>query len=162
MTELLLRLGIAFAAGALMRMLQLFGLPWPLIWAVLGVAGGFLSWRLVASRLFVVLLIPAGYFVAFLNTQETAAAPAEDSLAWTLVWNAIQLFVPLALPALGSMVALKYEQRREEQKEPEITEESLLAEKIPQAPVELSYELEDLDPEKDAPEDARRNRPLPQ
>jgi len=135
-------------------MAQVFGVPWLLALPLLGVAGGFLSYRLQASRIFVVLTISAGHFCAYMVTRhpDTAAAPADNPSMWLLLGNAFQLFLPFLFPPLGSIIALQKEKREAKQKaeSEEITEESLLKEVTP--PVNpmsgFTYDLDNLDWEK--------------
>ncbi len=146
-----LRFGIALAAGAVVRMAQVFGVPWLLALPLLGVAGGFLSYRLQASRIFVVLAVSAGHFCAHMVTRhpDAAAAPADNPSMWMLLGNAFQLFLPFLFPPLGSIIALQKEKREAKQKAEaeEITEESLLREATGSAaPVSgFTYDLDNLD-----------------
>lgn len=145
--EVLIRIAIAAAAGALMRMLQVFGWPDALALGGMFVAGAVMSWRLEASRLFAVLAVSAGHLVAYLCTQNPAAAVVENPATATLIANAARLFLPVALPAAGSIVSLRIELRWQERRseEQELTEEALLAEKIPALDPVQSYIPPDLD-----------------
>jgi hypothetical protein len=147
---IVLRIGIAFAAGAAVRMLQAFDLmPTLLAMAGLALAGGAMSWRLDVWRVIVVLAVPFGYFVAFVKTMHSAAAvePASPPSIFLLAIEAARLFLPLAMPAFGSLLALKYEKHLDARKadETELTVESLLEEKIPKAQPELTYDSLDID-----------------
>jgi len=141
--DVILRLGIATAAGATMRMLMVVGVPWPIAFLGLIAVSAVVSWRLIASRVFAVLLISAGYFVTYLMTPtpEVVGVIEENPPIWELARNSMLLCLPFALPALGSMIALEVEKRLDKRaKDTEvITEESLLAERLP------SVEQEDLD-----------------
>lgn len=127
-------------------MLEALGLlPWVLSLLLLAAAGAALSWRQTVWRLFIVLGVVGGHFTTYLMTRRPPPGMIENPSMWSLITGGVQLFLPLAMPALGSMLALKFEQRQAARDEPELTEESLLAEKIPQAPPELSYDLQDVD-----------------
>lgn len=148
--DVILRLGIATAAGATMRMLMVLGVPWPAAFLGLIAVSAVVSWRLIASRVFAVLMISAGYFVTYLMTQSpevVAETLEENPPIWELAKSSMLLCMPFALPALGSMIALLIEKRQDKRaKESEvITEESLLAEKIPTLEPDVDYELRHLD-----------------
>jgi hypothetical protein len=159
--DVALRLGIALAAGAVVRMAQVFGVPWLLALPLLGVAGGFLSYRLQASRIFVVMAVSAGHFCAYMVTRhpDAASASADNPTMWLLLGNAFQLFLPFLFPPLGSIIALQKEKREAKQKAEteEITEESLLEEAVPSAaPVSgFTYDLDNLDWEEPRTENQR-------
>lgn len=142
--EVLLRVGVALAAGALFRMLAVFGLPAPVCLLLLAAAGAALSYKLIASRVFVVLGIIFGHFVAFLMTHEAGLADvSENPSAGLLALNSAAIFLPLAMPALGSMLVMQFEKRqaRIAAETAELTEDTLLAEKIPQVKeVEIDYD----------------------
>jgi hypothetical protein len=147
MTEVVLRLFIAAAAGATVRLLLALGvLPTIAGMLLLGVAGTVVSWRLDKSRILVVSLIACGYFVTY---QYTLPEPVEVSdLGMAFFWPLIMNFsLPFALPAFGSLLGQYYERSRaavQAHDEP-ITEESLLAEKIDLTKQpEISYEDLDL------------------
>jgi hypothetical protein len=149
--DVILRLGIAAVAGATMRMLVVLGVPWPVAFAGLVAVSAVVSWRLVASRIFAVLLVSAGYFVTYLMTQssEVVAEALEDNPPiLELARNAALLCMPFALPALGSMISLVLEKRQDKRAKDQevITEESLLAEHIPSVPPgELDYDLRNIE-----------------
>jgi hypothetical protein len=142
-SDVILRLAIALAAGATMRMLTVIGVAWPVALIGLTFVSAILSWRLIASRVFVVLLVASGYFVTYLMTQDPSAATVEENPAlWDIAISSMLVFMPLALPAMGSMLSLQYEKRldrRAKEAEP-ITEESLLNEKVPAKPEEIDYD----------------------
>lgn len=142
-------------------MAQVFGVPWLLALPLLGVAGGFLSYRLQASRIFVVMAVSAGHFCAYMVTRhpDAASASADNPTMWLLLGNAFQLFLPFLFPPLGSIIALQKEKREAKQKAEteEITEESLLEEAVPSAaPVSgFTYDLDNLDWEEPRTENQR-------
>lgn len=150
--EIALRILVALTAGGLIRMLQVFGiLPLSVALAILAAVGGLLSYRLTASRLFVVMSPAVSYFVAFLYTQ----APPDPAMAvdtnppiFALLMSGLETFFPFAMPALGSWVAYRMEKRMEKKADldKEITVDDLLQEPIPAAPAsELTYdEVSDL------------------
>ncbi|MBL8179943.1 MAG: hypothetical protein JNK48_35010 [Bryobacterales bacterium] len=142
--DVLLRIGVALAAGALFRMLVVFGLPSLLSMVALAVAGAALSYRLVASRVFVVLSLSVGNLITYLMTQSASAGElTENPSTILLAMNSAALFLPLAMPAFGSMLLMQYEKRSEKAaaETKELTVESLLAEKVPQATAtEIDYD----------------------
>jgi hypothetical protein len=142
-SDVILRFAIALAAGATIRMLTVIGVPSAVAMIGLIAVSAVLSWRLVASRLFVVLLIAGGYFATYLLTPDPTSVPVEENPAlWEIAISSMLVFMPMALPALGSMIALKYEKRLDKraQEQETITEESLLKEKIPTAPEDVDYD----------------------
>ena len=160
--EVFLRIGVAFAAGAMLRMLVVFGLPSAISMAALAVAGALLSYKLIASRIFVVICVSLGHFLAFLMTRDAGLTDATDNpSAILLAMNATAIFLPLAMPALGSMVLMQYEKRQAKlaAETKELTEEALLAEALPQVKeVEFDYEAilaKATDPEESSPSPAR-------
>ncbi len=141
-------------------MAQVFGVPWFLALPLLGVVGGLLSYRLQASRIFVVLAVSAGHFCAYMVTRHPdVTAPADNPSMWLLLGNAFQLFLPFLFPPLGSIIALQKEKREAKQKAEaeEITEESLLQKAtLPAAPVSgFTYDLDNLDWEEPRTENQR-------
>ena len=160
--DILLRIGVALAAGALLRMLVVFSLPLPI--SVLGLiaAGAVLSYKLVASRVFVVLSLSLGNFLTFLMTRSAGAGDVTDNPSVAmLALNSAAIFLPFAMPALGSILVMQYEKRQEKlaAETKELTEESLLAEVMPKAKeLELDYErilATATDPEESSPSPAR-------
>jgi hypothetical protein len=146
MTEVALRLLVAAAAGATVRLLLALGfLPLAAGMLLLGAAGVVVSWRLDKSRILVVSLIACGYFVTY---QFTRPEPVEVSdLGMALFWPLIMNFsLPFALPAIGSLLGQYYEKSREavQAHDAAVTEESLLAEKI-DLPKQQEISYEDLD-----------------
>jgi len=132
-----------------MRMLMVIGVPWPLAFLGLIAASAVVSWRLIASRVFVVLLVSAGYFVTYMMTLSPEVALAEENPPfWDIARNSMMVYLPFALPALGSMISLQIEkwiEKRAKDHE-EITEESLLAEKVPSAkPQDMDYDLRNIE-----------------
>lgn len=131
-----------------MRMLMIVGVPWPLVFLGLIAVSAVVSWRLMASRVFVVMLISGGYFLTYLLTQspEAVVTVDENPPIWDLARSSMFVCLPFALPALGSMIALEIEKRQDKRAKDEevLTEEDLLAEKIPVLKRdELDYDLRD-------------------
>lgn len=160
--DILLRIGVALAAGATLRMLVVFGLPWA--FSVLGLiaAGAVLSYKLLASRVFVVLSVSVGNFLAYLMTRTAGVSGVTDNpSATTMAMNSATLFLPFAMPALGSILVMQYEKRQAKiaAETKELTEESLLGEVTPQATeLELDYErilATATDPEESSPSPTR-------
>ena len=162
--DVLLRIGVALAAGAMFRMLVVFGIPAMISILGLAIAGAALSHKLVASRIFVVLSLSLGHFLTFLMTRSAGGGEATDNPSgFLLAANATAIFLPLAMPALGSMLLMQYEKRQAKlaAEVKEITEESLLAEALPTTPAkaaELDYETilaTATDPEESSPSPVR-------
>jgi len=161
--DILLRIGVALAAGALLRMLVVFHLP--LTISVLGLiaAGAVLSYKLVASRVFVVLSLSLGNFLTFLMTRSAGAGNVTDNpSAAMLALNSAAIFLPFAMPALGSILVMQYEKRQAKlaAETNELTEESLLAEVMPPQEKELELDYERIlatatDPESSSPSPTR-------
>jgi len=135
--DVLLRIGVALAGGALLRMLHVFGVPVFATLPMMAVLGALLSYRMDATRLLVVLCISIGHFIAYLSTRVTPVGVVSENPDMTrLAWNALQLFLPWALPSAGSILALRFETRndassKDKKQEEEFTEESLLAVRLP-------------------------------
>lgn len=160
--DVFLRIGVALAAGALFRMLLVFGVPFVLVMIGLAAAGAALSYRLIASRVFVVLCVSLGNFIAYMMTRDAGVGEITDNPSVvTLALNAVAFFLPPAMPALGSILLMQYEKRqaRIAAETSELTEESLLAESFPQAKdAELDYErilATATDPEESSPSPVR-------
>lgn len=161
--DVLLRIGVALAAGAMFRMFVVFGLPAVISIAGLAIAGAALSHKLVASRIFVVLSLSFGNFLTYLMTRTAGAAEATDNPnGFLLAANASMIFLPLAMPALGSILLMQYEKRQEKlaAEAKELTEESLLAEVIPATAKEKEIDYEQIlatatDPEESSPSPVR-------
>lgn len=148
MADLALRILVALGAGAMLRMLSLFGLlPSFIAVLILGGIGAALSKGLKTSRFAVVLAASVSYFVAWYLTQPAAPeGPTTNPAAWDLVWNSLEVFAPFLTPVVGSGLMLILEnQGSTGDLHEEITEESLLAEAIPQPPPRDPYDLSDLD-----------------
>ncbi len=147
MADLALRLLVSLAAGAMMRMLAVFGvLPVPFALLMLGVVAAFLSKGLQAVRFLVVVSTSLSYFAAWYFTQPEAAPQALDTPDfYAVVRGGVEAFAPFVTPVVGSVIMLAIErQRRTDPVEEEITEESLLAEELPQVPDrDLYYNLTD-------------------
>jgi hypothetical protein len=130
-----------------MRMLSVFGVPGGIALVGLGIAGGVLTYRMDATRLFVVLFTSLGHFAAYWMTANIGSVENNPTIGY-LVWNAVQLCLPWALPAIGSAVSLQLEKRGAKENEPKpLTEESLLAEVAPviKTPVIDYDDLRDID-----------------
>jgi len=130
-------------------MLQVFDMmPALLAILLLVAAGAAMSWRLDSWRVFVVLAIPFGYVLAFLKTIHVGTLQeGGNSPLWMLAFDGARLFLPLAMPALGSLLALQYEKRLDARKsdEAELTVDSLLMEKVPRSRPELTCDSLDID-----------------
>jgi hypothetical protein len=149
-SDLFLRLIVAVPAGAMTRMLAVFGLlPGQAALVALALAGGVFSVRLKATRFVPTLAVSLSYFVTWLFTQQAAQAVAVNPSPWDLVRNTADLFVPFVAPAMGSALGLWYEKwqdsRAQQEQEQEVTEEALLAEKLPEVPAHMKYDLSDLE-----------------
>jgi len=161
--DVLLRIGVALAAGAMFRMFVVFGLPAAISMVGLVIAGAALSHKLIASRIFVVLSLSFGHFLTYLMTRTTGAADVTDSPSgFLLAANAATIFLPLAMPALGSILVMQYEKRHEQlaAEAKELTEESLLAEVVPATAKEKELDYEQIlatatDPEASSPSPVR-------
>jgi len=160
--DILLRIGVALAAGAMLRMLVVFSLPWAISVLCLIAAGAVLSYKLVASRVFVVLSLSLGNFLTFLMTRSAGSGDVTDNpSAAMLAMNSAATFLPFAMPALGSILVMQYEKRQAKlaAETQELTEEALLAEVMPQAKeLELDYErilATATDPEASSPSPTR-------
>ncbi|MCS7023999.1 MAG: hypothetical protein NZV14_04320 [Bryobacteraceae bacterium] len=135
MSEVALRLLFAAVAGATIRMLIATHVV-PLLagLVLLGLLGGVLSWHLDKSRILVVSLMAAGYFLTnrVVQTEPVVVKDLGLSLIWALATN---FSLPFALPALGSIIGAQLEKNRQaSDKELNLTEEALLAEKIDLTP----------------------------
>src|SRR5262249_47334375 len=121
------------------------GVPWFLPIVALGILGGLLSYRLMAARVFIVFGFPFAYFVAYVMMPAAALPGLNDNPSLLLfLRNSALIYLPFAIPALGSMIALLIEKRLDKRKTEQevITEESLLAEKIPSVHAsEIDYDL---------------------
>ncbi|MDX1984153.1 MAG: hypothetical protein SFV51_28015 [Bryobacteraceae bacterium] len=141
---------MAVLAGAMTRMLVAFGV-FPTQAALLALAGaaGFLSARLKATRFVVPLITSIAYFATWMFTQNPEQAVAVNPGPWDLARNSADLFIPFVAPALGSAFGLWLERwkdsRAQAELDKEVTEESLLAEKLPEVPQHLKYDLSDLE-----------------
>ncbi len=147
--DLALRIIVSLAAGAMVRMLSVFGLL-PLAFAIilLGVIAAVMSKGLKATRFTVVLSTSASYFVAWYFTQKPVPEGVQvNPETFDLVKNSLEVFAPFLTPVIGSAIMLVIEkQRTSDPVEEEITEESLLAEKLPEIPARDLYpELSDGD-----------------
>lgn len=131
----------------MVRMLSVFRILPPMAAViVLGAIGAALSMRLKALRFLVVLAVSVSYFAAWWLTQPAVPVEAVSNPSpWDLAMASLEVFSPFLTPAIGSGIALAIEkQKRDEPVEEEITEESLLAEKLPDPqPRDLYYDLTD-------------------
>jgi hypothetical protein len=145
--DLALRVLVSIAAGAMLRMLSVFGvIPMPFAVVMLAVVGAFFSKGLQAARFMVVVATSGSYFVAWLYTQSPASAQVmENPDFFDLVRGGIEVFAPFLTPVIGSGIMLAIEKhRRGEPVEEEITEDSLLSEKLPEVPErDMYYNLGD-------------------
>lgn len=139
--ELALRLLIAGVAGALFRMLQVFGTPFWLLALLFGVTGAVLSWQLVNARLGVVFVIAVGYFLTFRMTPALAPDTSVDNPILFFFQAIGNLSMPFMFPAIGSMIGMQIEEWRKPEPDKPLTEEDLLNEPIPTLdPVTVAYE----------------------
>lgn len=131
----------------MLRMLVVFGiLPAPFAITMLMVVGAFFSKGLKSSRFLVAVGTSLSYFVTWYYTQPVPTGEViENPDFFELVRGGVEVFAPFLTPALGSAIMLAVEkQRRTDPVEDEITEESLLAEKLPEVPArDLYYNLSD-------------------
>lgn len=147
MSEVALRLLVAAAAGATIRMLLALGiLPTVIAVLLLGVAGGVFSWKLEKSRILVVAMIALGYFVTYQYTRPEPIVVSDLGLA-LFVPLLLNFSMPFALPAIGALIGQTYERHRNatHAADQPITEEALLSEKIDlRKPQEVTYDDLDL------------------
>lgn len=131
------------------RMLAVFGLlPLQAAILVLGVSSGALSARLKGARVAVPLVISLAYTAVWFFTQNSEKAIEVNPTPWDLTFNTIELLVPFAAPSIGAAIGQwweKWQDSRAAEIDKEVTEESLLAEKLPEIPAHLRYDLSDLD-----------------